>query len=479
MAIIDSEFDMQIDILHALKDFLDAYDDPAEMVVTEAIANAIDVGAKSVEIIIGKDGENHNLVSFHNDGPAMTQEQFRDYHVIARSNKTKGKGIGFAGVGAKVYLAAWDETVIHTETSDGKISFASEMFVRDNMLKAIFRKPRKIKPGTLYEVRLRKRDYDYLEKSITSIIMDVFSPAMIKGLRITLNHKKIEAWKPEIEMGKRGIVKVKSKEFPCQLIITKDDIADKKCNIQFHVDGKIISTRKPAFLHDIKPIYQKRFHVYVDAMEISDQLNLNKTSFKQGSGLVITPVFQEIDRTIFKILKKTGYAKDNNAPPTWETNKLTEFFEKLFKDPKYAFLNPEVRGGLGTQLGGLSGARVGGTGSKSTGTGNSGHGNASGNNNEGNAGGSGLGGFGISWVDRPDRKNDDGWLDPLTNRIAINMGHALYIKYENDIQARNQRVGTVLTSVLIKNAAEKKAMTPREAFDLQSELLTLAKDAMW
>lgn len=478
MSTINSEFDIKIDILHALKDFLDAYDDPAEMVVTEAISNAIDVGAKSIEIIIGKDGENHNLISFHNDGPAMTREQFKDYHVIARSSKTKGKGIGFAGVGAKVYLAAWDETIIRTETSDGKISFASEMFVKDNVLKAIFRNPRKIKSGTLYEVRLRKRDYDYLEKSISSVIVDVFSPAMIKGLRITINNKKIEPWDPAIEIGKTGMVKVKSKEFPCRLIITEDDIPDKKCNIQFHVDGKIISTRKPAFLHDIKPIYQKRFHVYVDAMEISDQLNLNKTSFKQGSGLVIAPVFQEIDRMIFKILKKAGYAKDNNAPPTWETNKLTEFFEKLFKDPKYAFLNPEVRGGLGTQLTELS-SSIGGTVAKSTGTGHPGQNRGgSGHNSGSNAGGSGVGGFGISWVDRPDRK-DDGWLDPLTNRIAINMAHALYIKYENDVQARNQRVGTVLTSVLIKNAAEKKAMTPVEAFDLQSELLTLAKDAMW
>ncbi len=36
---VGEEFPIEVDILHALEDFLDAYDDHAEMVVTEAIAN--------------------------------------------------------------------------------------------------------------------------------------------------------------------------------------------------------------------------------------------------------------------------------------------------------------------------------------------------------------------------------------------------------------------------------------------------------
>ena len=59
------------------------------------------------------------------------------------------------------------------------------------------------------------------------------------------------------------------------------------------------------------------------------------------------------------------------------------------------------------------------------------------------------------------------------------MDHPLFIKYEKNTSARNQRVGTILTSVLIKNATVKKTMTPIEALNLQNELLTLAKDEMW
>ena len=47
------------------------------------------------------------------------------------------------------------------------------------------------------------------------------------------------------------------------------------------------------------------------------------------------------------------------------------------------------------------------------------------------------------------------------------------------MQARNHRIGIILTSVLIKNGASKKEIDTAEAFDLQTRLLTMAKDVMW
>ena len=149
------EFVMQIDVLHALQDIVDAYDKASVMVVTEAIANAIDVGARTVSVTL--DGESRSI-SFHNDGPPMSGRQFKDYHVIARSSKSKGSGIGFAGVGAKVYLAAWDGAVIHTETSDGRSALASDMYVDGGAPKFRHVKPRLRKRGTLYRVTLAPGD---------------------------------------------------------------------------------------------------------------------------------------------------------------------------------------------------------------------------------------------------------------------------------------------------------------------------------
>ena len=66
---------------------------------------------------------------------------------------------------------------------------------------------------------------------------------------------------------------------------------------------------------------------------------------------ITKPVFEEVERIIYTLLKKRGLLKSDNAPPAWQTNPLTKFFEDLFKDPKYAFLNPESRGGVGTTAG--------------------------------------------------------------------------------------------------------------------------------
>ena len=148
---MNTEFDIKIDIFHALEDFLDAYDNHAEMVVTEAVANAIDVNASKIDIIMKTDLDDNKTIAFHNNGPPMNKTQFTEYHVIAKSNKSKGKGIGFAGIGAKVYLAAWNDTVIHTETTDGTNSFGSDMYVKNRTLKASYIRPTLSQYGTLYK----------------------------------------------------------------------------------------------------------------------------------------------------------------------------------------------------------------------------------------------------------------------------------------------------------------------------------------
>ena len=482
----NTTFDMKIDILHALSDFLDAYDNHAEMVVTEAIANAIDVGATEIQIKMKTGLDDERTISFHNNGPAMTKKQFDDYHVIARSSKSKGKGIGFAGIGAKVYLAAWDHTKIHTETTDGRSSFASEMFVRDERLKATLLNPTLTKKGTLYSVLLKDEDYAYLEKNIHDTILDVFNPALSGGLRITLNGKKILPWIPKYEIRKNITVFLKHKKFKVNIMVTDDDIDERKTYMNYHVSGKVITTKKPEWTHDVRPEYSRKILVYVDAMAISDHLNLNKTGFKMGSSHTTSPLFKEVDRRVYDILNKKGCI-GNQTLQKFERTTLTRFFERLFKDPKYAFLNPGARDGRGP------------------GQGNGSEGikelerdvepekleaerkknperetekeppKEAGNSKKKKQGG---GSFSIGFVQRPDDKRE-GWLDPSTNKIVINLDHPLFIKYEKNTSARNQRIGAILTSVLIKNAASRKEMSPADAFDLQSELLTMAKDEMW
>ena len=454
------EFDMTMDILHALEDFLDAYDNHAEMVVTEAIANAIDVKASNVDICLKDNLDGSKTISFYNDGPPMGKKQFDNYHVLARSSKTKGGGIGFAGIGAKVYLAAWSDTTIQTETGNGRAALASRMYVRKGAPKAAYIKPSLKKPGTLYTVTLKEADFEYLETNLNRIIVDAFNPAIINGLRVSVNGSQIKPWRPEQEFSKSLAVTAKGRKFSVLLKVTKEDIPAEKLHVQYHVSGKIITTKKPEWTYDLRPDCAQRVHAYVDATAMSDQLNLNKTAFKTYS---TSAAFKSIHKSIFDVLSKEGYAR-NNEMRQWERNSLTKFFEKLFKNPEYAFLNPDPEGGGGGRT------RKGG-GSRGTGKGGSRGGGGTDNSRR-------RGALLLVFVERTADK-PDGWLDPQTSRIVINTDHPLYIKYRKDIPARNQRVATIMTKVLIKNATTKKSLSVAEAFDLQSELLTISRDVVW
>lgn len=466
-----NEFSIKIDVYHALEDFLDVYDNHAEMVVTETIANAMDVNASKITITMKENLDDKKIISFHNNGPSMNKKQFENYHILARSSKTKGKGIGFAGIGAKVYLVAWPKTVIHTETTDGNIAFGSNMYVRDDTLKAAYVDCKLKKPGTLYEISLKTEDYRYLEKNLTRLIVRVFNPAIMDGLAITVNGKKIRAWEPACDLKNKLTVNVKNKKFQALIRVTKDEVPVENMYIQYHVTGKVITTKTPDWVNDVLPDYKKRIHVYVDALQISDKLNLNKTNFKFTHSL--SPLFKEIDRHVFDLLKKKKLVVEQSVEK-WERTRLTKFFEKLFKDPKYAFLNPNARGGAGPGQGhGTEGIGAGERHGK-----NYDQQSETNSNDRSGKKRAGGGAFSMGFVERPHDKRD-GWLDPSTNKIMINIDHPLFIKYERNMSARNQRIGSILTSVLIKNATSKKPMSPDKAFDLQSELLTMAKDVMW
>ena len=124
----------------------------------------------------------------------------------------------------------------------------------------------------------------------------------------------------------------------------------------------MISTKRPDWIPEVKPEYARRIHAYVDAVANSQHLNLNKTGFKAGTSRAVGLMFKEVDRRVYDVLKNEGYV-DGDPMRKFERTSLTRFFERLFKDPKYAFLNPNARGGRGPGSGpGAGGAGGGGPG---------------------------------------------------------------------------------------------------------------------
>ncbi len=111
----------RVDLLHLLEDLRDAYPESIEeTILTEIIANALDSGA--TQITFECDPARRTLTTVDN-GSGMQRRELARYHDIAASTKTRGQGIGFAGVGIKLGLLVCEEVV--TETRRGKSHVAT------------------------------------------------------------------------------------------------------------------------------------------------------------------------------------------------------------------------------------------------------------------------------------------------------------------------------------------------------------------
>ena len=461
--------DVKINVLHTLENFREAYDDESSVVVLEAMANALDAKATKVDVLL-----NNQHISFRDNGPGMSKKQFRAYHNISASTKRKGVGIGFAGVGAKVYLAVWKQTVIHTETYGPDGPLASDLRVTHGKVRweecptdtSIRTK------GTLYDVKLNKKDYEKLCAELHDIIRDQFNPAMLNGLQVTVNGDKLEPWDPPNETRIDGTAKVKRSEVPVTLTIYNDDVPSKYRHVQYQVWGKTITTKKLDWVTDIKEPYRNRIHCLVGAETCSRYLKLDKGSFKGGPRDVAS-MYRAVDKWLHETLRDKGYV-DARGGDVQRSAKISGFFKKLFNDPKYRWLNPGAAGGSGP--GAESGENEAGrdkvTQQKETVKTPEKRNERAEVHARGRAGGSGLN------IITAYRYGDprDGWIDPENNDFVCNTAHPLYRKYEKNAAARNLRVKQVLFGALIAHGSKSRPVDVAEAFETHRDLMTQAKN---
>jgi hypothetical protein len=92
----------RVDLQHLLEDLRDAYPgEIEETILAEVVANALDSGASSIHVL--SDPSERTMVVV-DDGSGMGRRELARYHDLASSAKTRGEGIGFAGVGIKLGL---------------------------------------------------------------------------------------------------------------------------------------------------------------------------------------------------------------------------------------------------------------------------------------------------------------------------------------------------------------------------------------
>ncbi|NGZ02185.1 MAG: hypothetical protein CV090_03935 [Nitrospira sp. WS238] len=111
----------RVDLQHLLEDLRDAYPGALEeTILTEVVANSLDSGATRLRLTANPAALTLTIVD---DGSGMRRRDLVRYHDLAASTKTRGHGIGFAGVGIKLGLLICEEVV--TETKRGKEHVAS------------------------------------------------------------------------------------------------------------------------------------------------------------------------------------------------------------------------------------------------------------------------------------------------------------------------------------------------------------------
>lgn len=137
-----------------IRDLADMYPfDVAEVVLVELIANSLD--AKPTTIHIDFEPVRKVLVVSDN-GKGMTAQEFEQYHDFAAGLKTRGVGIGFAGVGAKISFNI--ATQVITETYSESFRGGSNWYLsaKKSLLWEDIQPTHLHSRGTRVEVRFRR-----------------------------------------------------------------------------------------------------------------------------------------------------------------------------------------------------------------------------------------------------------------------------------------------------------------------------------
>lgn len=344
---------LPIKLYETLNNLLKMYTYPhEEVLILEAVANGIDAKADRINISFEKN-ENEKFILFQDNGRGMTSEEFENYHTISLSSKAKGAGIGFAGVGAKIFLASNDGSEIITVTSRGKQILASKMYRRGTKveyetsekvgLKEILNGT-KIRPfsGTIYKVKLTKNGFETLKEKIIENLQFWFNQAMISGdLQLYVDGKSVKPWTPKKGTFEKKVIVYKNEKIPCYFWITAEDIPETLRHIVYSVYGKRIRNELVDFSYQIKgELYDKVFCI-ADVSVLASHLNSNKEDFMKN--YFVNGVKGKIKSEFYQFLQSKGLIvnpKEKGLSTNVITNELTKRLDKLLQQKDLKFLNP-------------------------------------------------------------------------------------------------------------------------------------------
>lgn len=474
-----------------IRDFRDQFPyDPLTALVVETFANAVDAGATKIDIdVIGK-----NVYRITDNGTGMTQPVFKEYHNIASLTKKRGETIGFAGVGAKIFLDRAESII--TETKSKSFKGATNWAFYGNSLewKPIHTSNRvKTSTGTFVQVNLTtEEDMFKLTARFVIEILRLQYNAILMGYYIvrtvTVNGKKVLPWKvpnSDIERKKEFVFKYGKNRIKGFILKSSKYFPEDYQGPFIIVHGKTVTQE----WFRQYPIGSGTFYGLVQADFLIDILRTSKSDFERTS-MIWKKFCGKMAQVFSQWLDEIG-AKPTRAVTENDLEKMSEDIEKsinkVLKQPEFEIIantlfqnviqrNIAVKS-TGSELMGAetngSQETMGTTGGRDGGEGTPTLGEEEGTGYVEDEGGTipiekarrrvrGL--VKLGFEEKPEDVSE-GWTDPAQKAIIINIGHPAWkIADELTLQSKSEhvRVYHVLRTVFSTLVEEVAAETPKE-----------------
>ena len=349
--------DLPVDRVHTLENFLDMYHfKDEEVLICESFANAQDVfiadkiKKPTIEITLEKAGPDVGYINIHNNATPMNEKQFQNYHKISGSVKVKGGGIGFAGVGAKVFLASNIGGEIFTITGKNNSDFFSSRMVmtKDNVqyeknlsLSEIFgNKTHKHQYGTTYRVRVNKQGYNYFKERLSHIVQFWWNHSLLKKhFTVIVDGKEVKPFDPVGQKFKKSF-QWKKHKIECYCWITRSEIPIERRHVVYAVHGKRITNEIISQPINLKSDFYNRVFCLVDVTHLSKHIAPDKESFHTNWETNQTK--QAAQKFFIEFLSEEGLLGNNTSTvqTTEIVNEFTKELDKLLKTKAFKDLNP-------------------------------------------------------------------------------------------------------------------------------------------
>jgi len=305
--------------------------------IVETFANSLDAESTRIDIYVGKD-----VFKILDNGKGMNEKEFIEYHNLASLSKTRGESIGFAGVGAKIYL---DKVYyIITETKRKKYNASTRWAFHGESLeyeKIPVQNRVTHDSGTYVEVKLKDSiDINNITASFVTDVLRQHYNAVLLGhygeKRITVNNEVLQPFKPDqetIEFKKEINIKIGRNYVTGFLVKSKKEISGSFQGPQIVVHGKTVKSE----WFKQYPIDDKFFTGMIFADYLIKILTTSKSDFDKTSN-IWKKFYNKVGKVVGSWLDEIG-AKPKTPEPSDDLSSLSKEIEKtvneLLKLPKF------------------------------------------------------------------------------------------------------------------------------------------------